>query len=258
MGRPFNIYSTEHQHSRVVCTAVSIGTGFPMVPVSPLQPGGVCMYGFLRGLLPTLNAAREQGRAWVYVDRGYFRAMREGYEGYFRLTRNALQHDGRGEYDRRRWDMLAMNIAPWKRQGKHVLVCPPGDTWLAAFGKDWCRDQKSWLKHVLGQLELHTDRPLRVRYKPKNLNQPEVPFEQDLQDCWAVVTHMSNTAVEAVLAGVPTFTTSPCAAALMGERDLAKIEEPAYPEREQWAYALASNQWTLAEIRAGAANHLFE
>lgn len=257
MAPRFNIYSTEHIHSQNVCAAFAKGTGFPVVSASPLRAGGVVMYGFLRGLLPTLREARKEGRPWVYVDRGYFRSTRGGdYSGYFRVTRGALQHDGRGTFDRKRWDNLLVPMAPWRRQGKHILVCPPGDVWLGAFGEPFATTQKQWVAKVITELERHTDRPIRIRTKP-NFEKAHKPLIEDLQDCHALVTHMSNTAVESVLAGVPVYCLAPCAGATMGQRDLAKIETPVYPDREAWAAALAANQWTLDEIRAGKANHLF-
>lgn len=254
MASRFNIYCTDHLHSRVVSSALSLGTQFPVVRPAPLLDGGVAMYGFLRGLLPTLNQAREFGRPWVYADRGYFRATYGAdHSGHFRFTRNAFQHDGRGQADPARFQRLVLRIAPWRRQGKHVLICPPGDVFTQAM---LGISAQEWLEDVGAKLAASTDRPLRVRSKAAPSGRPLI---EDLQDCHALVTFMSNTAVEAVLAGVPVFTTGRCAAAVMGCSDLAKIETPRYPEdRERWAAVLAANQWTLEEVRAGKVNRLFE
>src|SRR5260221_11727804 len=91
---PFNIYSTDHPHSQRVCAALRAGTGFPVVKAAPLLAGGVAAYGFLRGLLPTLNQARREGRAWAYLDRGDFRATYgNNYAGFFPLTLSAFHTD---------------------------------------------------------------------------------------------------------------------------------------------------------------------
>lgn len=213
------------------------------------------MYGFLRGLLPTLNQARKDGRPWVYADRGYFRATYgDDHTGFFRVTRNAFQHDGRDEGgNSMRWGKLMLSIHPWRR-GRHILVCPPGDVFTQAMQGRSARD---WFIETMGQLAAHTDRPIRVRQKPKKTG-VGVPLADDLQDCHALVTFMSNTAVEAVLAGVPVFCTGRCAGGAMGSRSLAAIESPSYPDnRLEWASALANSQWTLEEIRTGAANAVF-
>jgi hypothetical protein len=211
------------------------------------------MYGFLRGLLPTLTQARAEGRPWVYVDRGYLRASQGAdYSGYFRVTRCAFQHDGRGDFSADRWRNLCLKLAPW-RHGNHILVCPPGDVFLAAFAG---MTQKEWLAQTLAKLEANTDRRIQIRYKPTpGIAGPSL--QDDLQDCHALVTFMSNTAVEAVMAGVPVFCTGRCAASTVGRSNLALIDYPAYPERAGWLAALAANQWTLDELRAGKANHLF-
>jgi hypothetical protein len=78
------------------------------------------------------------------------------------------------------------------------------------------------------------------------------PLSADLVGAWALVTHSSNAAVEALLEGVPVFCTAPCAAYRMGRPDVAAIEAPALPDdREQWAWNLARAQWTLAEMKSG-------
>lgn len=256
MASRFNIYCTGHQHSRVVCDALARGTGLPVVAPAPLLAGGVAMYGFLRGLLPTLQTARADGRPWVYIDRGYFRATYgDDYTGFFRVTRGAWQHSGRGlgVVETTRWENLLLKIQPWRR-GRHVLVCPPGDVFTQAVGGF---SAKEWLDSTLEKLHANTDRPVVVRHKPAKGDKTP-PLAHDLQDCHALVTYMSNTAVEAVLAGVPVFTTGQCAASAMGKKDLSEIESPAYPDgRESWAATLANNQWTLAELSKGAANHIF-
>lgn len=258
MAHRFNIYATNHVHSRTVCAHLRDGTGFPMVSPAPLLPGGVAMYGFLRGLAPTLEQGRNEGRPWVYVDRGYLRATQGAdYRGFFRVTRSAFQHDGRGTFENTRWDRLGMRLAPW-RHGRHVLVCPPGDVFLQGpTGQGKARTQQDWLKAVLDVLQANTERPIQIRYKPVD-GVPQRSLAEDLQDCHALVTHMSNTAVEAVIAGVPVFCTGRCAGLAMGKSDLTEIEFPTYPDRAGWVAALAANQWTLQELRDGKANHLFE
>lgn len=245
-----HIYATEHAHSRAVCEALAAGTGWPVVPPAPLLPGGVAMYGFLRGLLPTLRQAQREGREWIYADRGYFRATRgHDHSGYFRFTRGALQHSGEGEGGGR-WDALGLEIQPWRR-GRHILVCPPGDVFTEAIG-GFTADE--WRRRVVSELSRATDREIRIRSKPA-IKDTSRPLAVDLADCHALVTYMSNTAVEALLAGVPVFCTGECAASAMGKSDLSQIERPAYPEdRERWARVLAANQWTLEEVRAGMAN----
>lgn len=253
MACRFNIYSTGHCHSVEVCQAIAAGSGLPIVPPAPLLDGGMVTYGYLRGLLPTLRQAQFERREWIYADRGYFGAtIGDDYSGFFRLTANAYQHNGKGTSTGARWRALGLEFAPWKRNGRHIVVCPPGELFAESVGR-FRTDE--WMESVLGELAEHTDRPIVVREKRQARTHS---LAADLIGAWAVVTHMSNAATLALLEGVPVFCTGPSAAQAMGLADLADIETPAYPDdRERWASVLADNQWTLAEIRDGAANRLF-
>jgi len=244
-----NVYCTGHKHSVQVCHAFAAGARAPIVPPAPLLRGDVMMYGALRGLLPTLMQAQREGRTWFYADNGYLKPGH--YRGHYRITRNALQHDGRGTARPDRWRRLGLTIEPWRRSGRHVVICPPGRLFGALFGFD--ADQ--WLSDTLDVLRRHTDRELRVRVKMswQEVKTPTIcPLADDLRDAWALVTHSSNAAVEAGLAGVPVFVTAQCGASRIALTDLTRIEDPAMPDdREEWAAVLAANQWTLAEMREG-------
>jgi len=254
-----HIYCSGHKWSKMVCNAFAEGSGLPLVPAAPLLPGDVFMYGALRGLLPTLNQAKREGRTWYYADNGYFKSGKTE-NSYFRITRNALQHDGSGDLPfprhlaRERWKKLGLQIQPWRRLGAHIIVCPPGRLFGATFGFS----ADDWLAQTLATLRKHTKRELRVRQKmswndvkPRMINRP---LADDLQGAWALVTHSSNSAVEALLAGVPVFCTASCGASALAQTDLSLIEAPLiHDNRPHWAAVLASNQWSLAEMKKGLA-----
>ena len=71
------------------------------------------------------------------------------------------------------------------------------------------------------------------------------------------MTWSSNSAVEALLAGIPVFVQAKHAASYrMGTPDLTKIENPVAPSdniRLRFFQALAANQWTAEEIASGMA-----
>lgn len=109
------------------------------------------------------------------------------------------------------------------------------------------------MEETVSALRAHTDRPIRVRWKPRSDDRRLRPLADDLKDCWAVVTFVSNSAVMAALAGVPVFCTAPCAGLTVGSGDLSRIEVPVTPDgRDRWAARLANRQWTLDEMSAGA------
>ena len=112
------------------------------------------------------------------------------------------------------------------------------------------------------RLQKHTDREIRVRHKPraKGTSGPDAAklsgledFKQAIDGAWAVVTSVSMCAVEAQLAGVPTFCCNNSEALPVSLTKLSKIEQPLRINREEWLYHLAYSQFTHKEIEDGYA-----
>lgn len=217
--------------------AFARGCGGPLYRDGAYRPGPVAMFGS-PPLWDILQRAMREGSDWYYCDHAYFRRNH-----YYRVTRNAYQHDGSGEAGLERFVSLGIPIRPWRSTGNHVLVCPPDQAFAGLMGFD----AQGWLDGVLAELKANTDRPIRIRGRHGNA----APLLADLTNCWALVTYTSNAAVEAVLEGVPVFCTARCAGLAMGTHDLTLIETPLTPDREQWAWNLAANQWTMNEIASG-------
>ena len=76
-------------------------------------------------------------------------------------------------------------------------------------------------------------------------------LHEDLKGAHCLVTHGSNAAVEAVIMGCPVFVHQDSAASLVGRCDLARIEEPIYPDRQPWLNSLAYAQFSESELVDG-------
>ena len=227
------------------CSAFAHGCGGNVVDTTSLLPGDVALFGSPK-LWYVFERMQKENRTFYYGDHGYFRKG-----DYFRITRNALQHDGEGEASPQRFEQLGSKLSPrpWRTDGSHVLVCPPGPVTGALYGFS----VDYWLDAVISKLQIYTDRPIRVRPKPPHKRRAR-PLAADLEGCWALVTWRSNTCVEALAAGVPVFPLGKCASSRMGRADLGKIEKPYYPgDRNQFFWNLAAHQWTLGEIFGGQA-----
>ena len=253
----------------MVCHAFARGVKSRIVQPYPLLPGDVFVYGCLRGLMPTLRQAMREERTYYYGDNGYMRPGKNEL-GHFRITKNAVQHTGTGEFQipeaqaYKRFKGLGLEIKPWRKRGNHVLVCPP----MRLSGAVWGYDADAWLAQTLETLRKHTDRELRVRAKMSwndNKSKNTASYEgrpktalktmaEDLDGAWALVSYNSNAATEALLAGIPIFNSIGGGAYALGTPDLSKIEEPRLDgDRHRWAAMLACNQWTLEEMRNGTA-----
>jgi len=207
-----------------------------------LRDGDVALFGSA-ARWDFLLEARRLGRNWYYGDHAYFKRFE-----YYRVTRNAFQCDGTGEADMNLPRRNGIEIKPWQTRGRHILVCPPDEAFEQLMIRAGVLEAVGWGSRTMDMLRTHTDRPIVVRDRSQA---GKTPLVADLEGCWALVTFMSNAAIEAAMAGIPVFALGPCAARAIGRTDLSQIENPIYPERTQFAANLLANQWTLQEIADG-------
>ncbi len=157
---------------------------------------------------------------------------------------------------------LGLQLQPWRQQGDHVLVCLQRDGGWSMKGTD----MTAWTVNTVRRLRELTSRPIVIRAHPKHRIDLSVlsdltgvrqslhgtDLTQDLAGAWAAVFYNSSASVAAVLAGIPVFATDDdCVAWRMANPDLAQIEDPRMPAREQWLYDLSAAHWTDAESRGG-------
>lgn len=208
--------------------------------------------GLQFGSLELLREARIRGLRYLFIDRGYFGGGPRS--DVLRVVRNAHQkHWIDDVVSAMATSAKAPPLQPWRAGGRHLLVVPPSDAVARLFGLgDAWRRPEEWIVKAT-----RTTRPVLVSRKGG-----QAPLVDRLRDCWAVITYASNVAVEAVCAGVPVFCSMYSAARPVGN-DLAdiaeKLEAPWMPpdhHRQRWAESLARGQFTVDEIRAGAARHL--
>ncbi|MEM7559939.1 MAG: hypothetical protein AAF394_12535 [Planctomycetota bacterium] len=214
--------------------------------------------------LPKSGECPPVEAAHLVIERGFIRR-----DEYFMVGWNGL--NGRAQYFNRnsrsdRWQNLGTELAPWREEGNHVVLCGQVP-WDASVQHT---DHRRWCQATASFLVDNSTRP--VRFRPHPLQRDAIPMEipgvelseaetltEDLQDAWAVVTFNSNAGVEATLGGVPAFVAD---AGAMGYgvlcNDLKWINDPPIPQRDQWLCDLAYTQWTLEEIAAGDAfGHLY-
>ena len=94
-----------------------------------------------------------------------------------------------------------------------------------------------WLVDTLRELRENTDRPITISEKGG------ITLEDCIENCWCLVTHHSNAAVEAMSRGIPSIVTG------RGLGVISDVENPPM-DRSSFAY-LANNEWTLKEIEEG-------
>lgn len=166
----------------------------------------------------------------------------------------------RGVPDENRFDRnFAYLVKPWRKQDGYALLIGQvqGDMSLAGVGGNLSR----WYFETATAL---SKKGYKVRFRPHPVQvRRGVPvgipagakiidgtLDDAFSDASIVVTFNSNTAVESVLAGVPTIATDIGSIAWdVTTHDVNA--EPETPSRLEWARALAWKQWTLDEISSG-------
>lgn len=229
-------------------------------------PGDVAVFYGLAGRLPQIfRDYQAKGRA-VYVDLGYW-GRREGgrWTGYHKVAVNARHPTAyyrKPHHPTGRFERFNVHVRPWQARGPRapILVCGMGDKAAAAEGYA----PEAWERWVINEIRRYSSRP--IIYRPKPSWKQARPIEgcgfspkarelsQELEQAWCVVTHHSNAAVEAVLAGVPAFCWYGVGVDMSGQQ-LRNIENPSRPpleHRVQWAADIAYTQWSVAEMRTGA------
>lgn len=247
---PINCYATEHVISQTVMTAFARGCRGNLVYPSRLLKGMTAAYGILRGTGEMFKRCELVHRPFLHIDLGYFRRSshnRGDFSGYYRATWDGYQYDWPEEgriWPEDRWKKLKIRLKDWKTTGSKVLVVPFSADWGHFIGLD----PSFWVRAVCDEIRLNTDREIAV------LNKHSAPLHEQINEAWAVVVHNSNSAIDALVEGVPVFTLGDSAAWPMGLDDLSKIENPLRDiDRERFFRGLACQQWTLDEFESGEA-----
>lgn len=222
----------------------------------------VAVFYGLEGNLPRVfNDFAKLGRA-VYVDLGYW-GRREGgrWSGYHKISVNARHPVGyyrKPDHPNDRLQHFGIVPAKWRRTGgEFILLAGMGDKGAYAEGFE----PEQWERWAIAEIQRYTKRRILYRAKPSwktakpiagtVWSDPKVSVDAELARAWAVVTHHSNVAVDAILAGVPAFCWGGVARE-MSLQDLSRIEDPWFPGgRKQWAADIAYTQWSVEEMRTG-------
>lgn len=156
-------------------------------------------------------------------------------------------HNGRGRWKSggpERLNALGVELAPWRTEGEHILVCPN-----RSFGVGEQVMHPDWAERCAARLRKNTKRPVRVRGHPGN-DEPKRALAEDLKGAWAVVVWSSSVAVHALAAGIPTFIEAPWQI-VKGAGATGPVDNPVTPERQPHFERLAHAQWQLQEIETG-------
>lgn len=257
-----------HPRSRAICDAADKGlreAGYLVRKKSSLiYAAPECDLAVFYGLSGKLTKAfndYQKRKALVFLDLGYFDRVSGGRRlGYHKVAVNArhpTDYFQRRRHDSSRLDRLGIKLAPWRADTSsgHILVAGMAPKACAAA----CIPTNAWETETIAKLRKITRRRIVYRPKPNWANAKALQgadfsppgkrsLLDDLRGAHCIVSHNSNANVEALVAGIPSFTVAG-AALPMSQTDLTLIESPCMDvDREQWLRDLTYTQWNVPEL----------
>lgn len=244
------VFVTPVQQYKECDVAVLFGVGKENVPIS--YPRGDLITKQRSRNLPVLILERGFVKRNDYYSAGY-----NGLNGRATFLNTDVKED--------RWPLLDVPLQPWKEEnrGDKILVCGqvPTDASVQHIDIiDWCATVCDVISKLSDREIVYRPHPLAIQGTPHILGTTTSynSLQHDLDDAWAVITFNSNTAVDAVIQGIPVFSFDKGSMAYdVSNKDIDDIEDPKFFIRHKWANELAYTQWNLQEMEDGLAwNHL--
>lgn len=212
-----------------------------------------------------IEEQKRSGKNVVVLETGYLNRG-NGAENHYAAGFNGL--NGRADFRNEesppdRFEKLGIELKPWiKKEDGVVLLCSqvPWDASVQNINMtEWILDMAHLMHQITDKRIVFRPHPLAKMPPLNGMEYSTVPVKEDLKRAFAVVTYNSNTAVEAVMEGIPSFSFDVGSMAYeVTSHNLNTLEKFYTPDRKQWAYNLAYCQWTLDEMRKGETwEHLF-
>ena len=226
-------------------------------------------WGLAGNNIAEIKKCIENKEDWYYVDVGYLTKQIIRYpepkiidydKTYFRIVKGGIHTIRMKVGNGKRLNELTYKGIDTEFKGwytgetKHILLAPSSQTVTYHING---LSQADWIKQVGEELRKYTDRPIKLRNKPRPGNEFwGTDIIDDLKDCHCLVTNMSLSAIDAVLNKVPVITHQRNICAPISSRDITKVEKPMRPGRKtmnEWMKAIVENQFTIEEMENGTA-----
>jgi hypothetical protein len=183
---------------------------------------------------------------------------------------NGINRDayfGSDNNDNTRRNALGLFLKPWRKEGRHILLCGQHDKSLQWKGMP---PMSSWVTDTVTEIRKYSDRVIMFRPHPRcqlDLIEAYLPnvtrqhpvhvsgtyddFDMSFEDVWATISWSSNPGIHSVINGVPAYTGPSSLAYNVSMSSLSTIEDPILHDREQWLNDYAWTEFTVEEIEQG-------
>jgi len=230
----------------------------------------------------------ESKKPFLVVEEGAFRQFpnykRIGWTSY----KNGIGNFNNKNVDNSRWKRFCkdtnLSIKDWHSPGDNILIMGQleGDSSLIEMYDAGYNSFSEYVLEKIYEIRQYTDRPIVIRPHPKTVNSFNSIVEKikdlknisisknfsndskdlinggaglnrDFKKAYCVVTYSSNSAVESVCKGIPTFALSPTSSAYdVSHNNLSQIENLDYNKKiSNWCNSIAYTIWNDDEIKRG-------
>ena len=213
-------------------------------------------WGFVNNNMALVKKLEARKQPFWFTDTPYFGRFDNKNlkpdNHYWRICKNSIHVRYIPGCKKDRFEKFNIKLKAPDLAGDYILVCP------SSAGINGYLERPNWTKETVEQIKRYTDRPIKVRDKPRGQGTSgpsvaKVPIEEDLKNAWACVTSCSISAIESVCNGKPVFCDEKSFATHIGNTNLSDIENPMFVSPEDWLYSLAYQQFTPEEISNGLA-----
>lgn len=213
-------------------------------------------WGFVNNNLQMVKKCEARKYNFWFADTPYFGRFDNNNlrsdNHYWRICKNSIHVKYIPGCKKDRFNKFNIKLKAPDLKGDHILVCPSSAGIHSYLGRP------NWLNETVEQLKRLTDRPIKIRHKPRGRgtsgpSEAKVPLSEDLKNAWACVTSCSISAIEATVSGKPVFCDEKSFASQIGNANIQDIENPMFTSPEDWLYSLAYQQFTPEELSNGRA-----
>jgi len=183
-----------------------------------------------------------------FIDSGYTNFL-EKKKTFHRLVRNHLHHDRLLDVPSDRMGMFKSFPKPWRTDGEKILIIEPGPFAAGIFHVDL----KTWKYDVAKELRRYTDKRIVFRKKIDKKTRTNLYEKLCNEDYYCVVNINSNSATEAIWAGIPVITLDKHITNPVSRKNLSDINDLYRPNLSVWLSSLSYSQFTYNELIDGTA-----
>lgn len=236
-----------------------------------------CVFALKGNAKKIIEAYRVMGSRYLLFDKGLIRASTGlgAPNGYYRVSVDEFMPIGRIERMMREGVSPNRWVATGLRPRDRVRLTANGPVIFAGSSQKYCDfhglgNEHEYAEDVLARIRKKTPKQRDIYYRPKPSfdmakpvsgtifsRPPEMLGSLLSRPAYALVTHGSHAAIDAILAGVPAVVLGDGAAKPVASTDLLDLKDecPPYPDKEtrfRWLSAIGWWQWTVPEMVEGA------